>query len=192
MRILFATPFLAPSTQISISPTGTSSGECIGKTCTENNTGIQNGAKSLCQDQVHLSQQSRELAQLQSRDREVRAHEAAHAAAAGPVATSGPHFTYERGPDGQLYAVGGEVNIDTSPVPNDPEATIRKAQTIRTAALAPANPSAQDRAVAAQAGKMEAQARREIQQQQTAYIHEVRGKGSSAVSTTHQKIDLFA
>ena len=53
------------------------------------------------------------------------------------------------------------MGIDTSPVPDDPDATIRKAQTVRQAALAPAKPSSQDRAVAAQATKMEATARAE-------------------------------
>ncbi|WP_303620985.1 putative metalloprotease CJM1_0395 family protein, partial [Methylogaea oryzae] len=70
-------------------------------------------------------------------------------------------FSYERGPDGQQYAVGGEVSIDTSPVPNDPEATARKAEQIRRAALAPANPSGQDISVAAAASQMQAQAQAE-------------------------------
>ena len=52
------------------------------------------------------------------------------------------------------------VKIDTSSG-STPEDTIRKAQTIRAAALAPAEPSGQDRAVAAQASQMEAQARAE-------------------------------
>ena len=69
-------------------------------------------------------------------------------------------FPYQRGPDGGSYAIGGEVKIDTSAGSN-PEETIRKAQTIRAAALAPAEPSGQDHAVAAQATQMEAQARAE-------------------------------
>jgi len=80
--------------------------------------------------------------------------------AAGGLATSGATFTYQRGPDGGSYAIGGEVKIDTSAGRN-PEETIRKAQTIRAAALAPAEPSGQDHAVAAQATQMEAQARAE-------------------------------
>jgi hypothetical protein len=82
------------------------------------------------------------------------------AAAAGLV--RGVSFTYVRGPDGKRYAVGGEVSIDTSPVRGDPEATIQKAQQIRAAANAPANPSSQDRAVAAQAARMEQVARQEL------------------------------
>jgi hypothetical protein len=82
-------------------------------------------------------------------------------AAAGGLATSGPHYTYEKGPDGVIYAVGGEVRIDTSPG-QTPEETLRRAQTIRAAALAPSDPSAQDRAVAAEAAQMAAQARLEL------------------------------
>jgi len=107
--------------------------------------------------------QGRELA---ARDREVRAHEQAHLSAAGPYARGGAHFEYQTGPDGRRYAVGGEVSIDAS-AEDEPEATIRKAQVVRAAALAPAEPSAQDRQVAAAATKMEADARAELRQQQS-------------------------
>ena len=107
----------------------------------------------------------KKVSELKQRDIEVRAHEAAHLAAAGKYATGGASFEYKRGPDGKSYAVGGEVGIDTSPVPNDPEATLRKAQQIQAAAHAPASPSAQDRQVAAQAAAMASQARAEISQQ---------------------------
>ena len=103
------------------------------------------------------------IEQLSARDREVRAHEQAHAAVGGQYAGS-PAYTYQRGPDGVSYAIGGEVQIDTSPIPNDPEATLRKAEQIARAASAPAEPSGQDRAVAAQAAKMAQQARVEISQ----------------------------
>lgn len=109
-----------------------------------------------------------QIRELESRDREVRQHERAHAAAAAGIPHSAPSFTYTRGPDGQLYATGGEVQIDTSPVPGDPQATIDKARQIQRAALAPAEPSAQDRAVAARAAAMAAAAQAELQQQQKA------------------------
>lgn len=106
-----------------------------------------------------LSEQDlKQLEALKARDREVRAHEAAHMAAAGGLARGGASFTYVRGADGVFYAVGGEVSIDISPVAGDPEATLRKAETIRRAALAPANPSSQDRQVAAAANQMEGRA----------------------------------
>ncbi|NJD08639.1 MAG: hypothetical protein FIA97_19425 [Methylococcaceae bacterium] len=106
------------------------------------------------QQKADLDQQQREIATLQARDREVRTHEAAHLAAAGGYASSGASFAYTRGPAGALYATGGEVQIDTAPVSGDPEATIRKAETVRRAALAPASPSDQDRRVAAAASRM--------------------------------------
>jgi hypothetical protein len=104
------------------------------------------------------------VAELAATDRQVRAQEQAHLAAAAGLAR-GVSFTYTAGPDGKQYAVGGEVSIDTSPVSGDPAATIRKAQQIRAAANAPANPSGQDRAVAAQAAQLEAAARQELAEQ---------------------------
>ena len=106
--------------------------------------------------------EKKQIQKLKSRDREVRTHEQAHAAAAGSLANGGPNFDLQRGPDGVLYAVGGHVNIDTSSVPGDPRATIARAQQVRRAALAPAQPSGQDRAVAEQASRTEAQARIEL------------------------------
>lgn len=101
------------------------------------------------------------LAKLQARDRQVRQHEMAHLAVSGGLATSGASYTYQKGPDGVNYAVGGEVSIDTSPG-RTPEDTIARARQIQAAALAPADPSGQDRSVAAQAQQMEIQARAEL------------------------------
>ena len=117
-------------------------------------------------DSQELSEEEQaEVEKLRDRDREVRAHEQAHVAAAGPYSRGGPKYEYERGPDSRRYAVGGEVSIDTSAVEGDPEATIQKAQVVKRAALAPAEPSSQDRQVAAEASRMEAEARREIAKQ---------------------------
>ena len=113
-------------------------------------------------------QELKQVQELKTRDREVRAHEAAHLAAAGSLAIGGASYSYQRGPDGVQYAVGGEVSIDTSAVAGDPEATLEKAQRIRSAALAPAQPSSQDLNVAAQAAQLAVQARAEIGQQQRA------------------------
>ncbi len=98
-----------------------------------------------------------QLRQLQQRDRVVRQHEMAHLAASGGLAVSGASYSFQHGPDGVAYAVGGEVNINTSPG-RTPQETIARADTIIAAALAPADPSAQDRAVAAQAQQMRQQA----------------------------------
>ena len=65
--------------------------------------------------------------QLKARDTEVRQHEQAHLATAGGLAVSGASYTYQRGPNGVSYAIGGEVNIDTSPG-GTPEETIQRAR----------------------------------------------------------------
>lgn len=111
-------------------------------------------------------EQQAQVDKLKERDRQVRQHEQAHLAAAGGLAMSGPTYSYQKGPDGVRYAVGGEVNIDTSPG-RSPEETVAKARQIRAAALAPAEPSGQDRAVAAQASQMEMQAQVELARQGT-------------------------
>lgn len=126
----------------------------------------QNGAAAKAQAAQPLADrytpaEQQQIQELKTRDREVRAHEAAHKAAAGTHARGGASYTYQRGPDGVRYAIGGEVSISLSPIEGDPEATIRKAQQIRAAALAPAEPSAQDYAVAAQAAQMALQAQTE-------------------------------
>ena len=108
-----------------------------------------------------LRQEQLEIADLASRDREVRAHEQAHASVGGSYAGA-PTYTFKRGPDGKSYAVGGEVSIDTSPIPGDPEATLRKMELVQRAALAPAEPSAQDLRVAAEAAAQATQARAEL------------------------------
>lgn len=107
------------------------------------------------------------IAKLKARDTEVRQHEQAHLAAAGGLALSGASYTYQRGPDGVNYAIGGEVQIDTSPG-RTPEETLARARSIAAAALAPAEPSGADRAVAAQAQQMAQQALAEQAQQQAA------------------------
>jgi hypothetical protein len=108
------------------------------------------------------------VAQLKVADRRVRQHEQAHLAAAGPYAKGGPSYTYAIGPDGNLYAVGGEVSLDVAPDPSDPQKTIDKERTVEAAANAPANPSDQDRRVAAQAAAMEQAAERQLDDQKQA------------------------
>ncbi len=110
-------------------------------------------------DTFELSDEEKKIIQkLKARDREVRVHEQQHRAVAGQYAR-GMSFEYQVGPDNKRYAVGGEVNLDTSEIPGDPEKTIEKMKQIKRAALAPAQPSAKDRQVAAESD-------REIMQQQ--------------------------
>jgi hypothetical protein len=125
----------------------------------EGSPGIAGGSKELSEDA------KKEVVELKRRDAEVRRHEQAHVAAAGRYANGGPQFEFTTGPDGRQYATGGNVSIDVSPA-STPEATIQKAQVIRRAALAPAEPSGQDRSVANQASRLELEARRELQEAQ--------------------------
>ena len=87
-----------------------------------------------------------------------------------------------------MYAVGGEVKIDTSRE-NDPEATIRKMQKVRRAALAPSQPSSTDRSVAAQASQIEAQARTELTQQRSEQTKE--NKEQPVDTSAHNLSDIF-
>ncbi len=112
-------------------------------------------------EEQQKTEEKNAVRELQKNDREVRAHEQAHAAALGPYKKGGPKYQFERGPDGRQYAVGGLVPVDLSPE-KTPEETRRKAQTIRRAALAPKDPSGADYQVAAKAAQMEATARAEI------------------------------
>ncbi len=121
----------------------------------------QESRESSTVDQDQLERDLAQIEQLSARDREVHAHERAHASVGGAYAGA-PVFQYERGPDGVSYAVAGEVPISTSKVNGDPQATIEKAQQIRRAALAPADPSPQDRQVAAYATQLELEARQEL------------------------------
>jgi len=126
-------------------------------------------------DSFELSQEAEEIRTLQLRDQEVRTHEAAHAAAGGAYAGS-PRYSFERGPDGRIYATGGEVSIDISQIPGDPQATLQKAQQVRSAALAPAEPSGQDMKVAQKAQAMAADARGEISRQASEDLNAVRSE----------------
>lgn len=123
------------------------------KKADQNDTGIKN-------EQDLNSEEKQQVNELKKRDAEVKAHEQAHMAAGGGIVQGGASYQYEHGPDGKMYAVGGEVKIDVS-AERTPEATIRKMQQVQRAALAPAQPSGTDRAVAAQAAQVEAQARLE-------------------------------
>lgn len=134
---------------------------------------------------VELSPQAQKIvAELAARDREVRAHEAAHIAAGGGLA-GGASYSYQTGPDGRRYAVGGEVSIDTSSTGN-PEEDIVRAAAIRRAALAPAEPSGQDRSVAASATQMEIEARAALaaQRSEEASRSAVESQGSAAASSS--------
>jgi len=121
------------------------------------------------------------LTELRSADREVRAHELAHQAAGGGLAR-GMSLSYVTGPDGRRYAVAGEVSIDSSTAAT-PEATIAKMQQVRAAALAPANPSPQDRAIAARATMSIVEASMKLVMEQRQAAEEVRNKPTTSAAT---------
>ena len=160
----------------------------------ENNT--QNNDKNAGQKNIgELSlEEQRIVTELQAADTNVRAHEAAHMAAGGGL-TSPASYTYERGPDNKMYAVAGEVGISTGEG-NTPQESLNKAQTIRRAALAPADPSPQDLKVAAQAASMEMSARAQIIQekmaqnsQNTNNSNETSGDGNARNSTANSNVN---
>lgn len=104
--------------------------------------------------------EQKQVDKLKAIDTKVRQHEAAHQAAGGGL-VGGASYTYTKGPDGRSYATGGEVPI-SAPAARSPEAAIRQAQQIKAAALAPADPSGQDLAVAAAATAQQAEAQRQL------------------------------
>ncbi|MEQ8664175.1 MAG: putative metalloprotease CJM1_0395 family protein [Rhodospirillales bacterium] len=127
----------------------------------EKSATARDGARQSGGDPTELTpEEEQQVRELKKRDQEVRRHEQAHARAAGPYGGQ-PQYQYVRGPDGKQYATSGEVKIDTSEE-SSPEATVRKMEIVIRAALAPADPSGQDRQVAAEAKQKKAEAQAEI------------------------------
>lgn len=87
------------------------------------------------------------VSRLAQTDIGVRGHEAQHLLAAGGLATGPADYDYVEGPDGKLYAVGGQVGI-SSTATSDPAKQRRDASAAYLAATAPADSSAQDLAAA--------------------------------------------
>ena len=128
----------------------------------EENKSIGKQENETISSAFELSDEELEIIErLKTGDSEVRAHEQAHKAVGGQY-TGAISYSYQAGPDGKRYAVGGEVPIDVSPIPGDPQATITKMTVVSAAATAPANPSAQDRTVAAEASRLLSEAQAEL------------------------------
>jgi hypothetical protein len=132
-------------------------------------------------DDELLEDEKRVISELQARDSEVRSHEAAHQAAGGGLA-GGASFSYQKGPDGKMYAVGGEVPI-TLKKGQTPQETIANARQIKAAALAPAKPSPQDYAVANTAVMMELKAQQEVIKEQQSKLEGKKGYEQYALNT---------
>jgi len=94
------------------------------------------------------------VSQLQARDSAVRQEEEAHAAAAGPYG-SAPQYTYQIGPDGNAYAIGGHVDVSVS-LSGSKADRDRALATLQNAALAPNAPSGADMAAFRQASLLRA------------------------------------
>lgn len=130
------------------------------------------------------------LSELKKADAEVRSHEMAHIAAGGQYVTSGAKLEFRKGPDGQNYAVAGEVSINSSPIPGDPRATAEKMRQIQQAALAPASPSSQDRKVASRASALAAKALSELMIQQVK--ERTAGNEEQALGSVKQAADNYS
>ena len=127
-------------------------------------------------------QEQQQLAELKQTDAQVKAHEHAHKSTAAGLTTSGPNYEYETGPDGKKYAVAGDVNVSYQKS-SDPEVNLKNAQQLKAAALAPADPSSQDRKVAMQADREIAQARQEIMEEQNQTEEEEETSATSAAGS---------
>jgi hypothetical protein len=150
---------------------------------TPKTTADESGSSKTSSTSTELSsEQQTQVRKLKDRDAEVRAHEQAHIAAGGSLVRGGVHYDYTTGPDNKRYATGGEVSIDTSPVRNDPKATIQKGERGKRAALAPAKPSSQDYAVASSADQMIIAAQMELVQTKTAASNDNGGEETQTAS----------
>ncbi|MFA6138197.1 MAG: putative metalloprotease CJM1_0395 family protein [Sulfurimonas sp.] len=128
---------------------------------------VEKSADKLSPDEERL------VKELASRDTEVKVHEAAHQAA-GSGMTGTASYSYQQGPDGKMYAIGGEVSISMKSSSN-PEETARNAKQIIASAMAAGSPSPQDFAVVSSARIIEMKA---IQQQAHKEQDEIMGKES--------------
>lgn len=157
----------------------TLSGEATGET-TEEEEGRATESEPAEPGTAGLDEEQKaELREMQSRDAHVRSHEAAHQAAGGGLAGAAS-FTFQTGPDGRQYAVGGEVSIKLKKG-RTPEETIANARQVRAAAMAPSDPSSQDMAVAAAASQMEMAAHAQKARAATAAYQSAGGSNAANV-----------
>lgn len=137
------------------------------------------------------------VGELEARDAEVRMHEAAHQSVGGGM-TGAASYTYQQGPDGKMYAIGGEVSISMSGG-SSPEEAIANARKVAAAAMAAGNPSAQDFSVAASARVMEMKAQQQLAKEkdekilgQDIYSNESMKNNEDDEKKNHIGIDLSA
>ncbi len=163
-------PLLDPATQLAAQDAR--AGRQDPATRRDSATDEDSGSRQGAANPLDLTDEEKaEVRKLRQTDAEVRRHEQAHAMAGGRYAGM-PSYDYVQGPDGGRYAVGGEVSIDASPA-KDPDATIQKMEIVIRAALAPANPSAQDHAIANKARQTKAEA---VAEKRAERLEEARGE----------------
>ena len=133
------------------------------------------------QKEAQIQRQIQELLQIQNK---VIVHEQAHMSAGGELA-GGASYSYTTGPDGKRYISGGEVSISI-PAVKEPEEKVRVMAKVRTAALAPADPSPQDMRVAASASAKESEARMELARKRVESAY-----GGSSGQTEQKKSDAL-
>jgi len=141
-----------------------------------------NSPQKLSEDEQRL------VKALSARDSEVKTHESQHQAAGGGM-VGAASYSYQQGPDGKMYAIGGEVSI-TTPTGSSPEERIRNAQTVIASAMAPGDPSSQDSAVAASAKMMQIQAQQELQQGKNAYSNEANSFNATDEDKNRSMLDI--
>jgi hypothetical protein len=154
----------------------------------QNNPQAEQNKQQATQDKQQIEQEKakaevveQQVTHLKARDAEVRAHELAHASVGG-AAAGAPSYDFKTGPDGRRYAVGGEVSIDISEVKGDPRATIAKMNKVKAAALAPVDPSGQDKRIAATATT-------KIQQAHADLVVENNTESSTSASKENLRVD---
>ena len=130
-------------------------------------------------------EEQQKVKEMKERDEEVRVHENAHKSAGGQYAAA-PTYTYETGPDGKRYITDGEVSIDIGEE-KDPQATIEKMQVVKRAAMAPAEPSGQDRKVYQEANQKEAAARQELAEDKKEEAKEKQEKAKESLNGQSDK-----
>ncbi len=103
-------------------------------------------------------EEHKEIEKIRKNSRNVKRRELVYRAVVGNHVRGAVSFQYEIGPDGMKYAVAGHTAIDTRPIINNPEASIRKAQAIKRTKI--------DRSVAVEVEKMEREARLALKEKQ--------------------------
>lgn len=149
----------------------------------------QDNAKKSISGKELTEEELQQVKDLEARDKEVRVHEQAHQAAGGQYAGS-PKYSYETGPDGRRYITDGEVTISISEE-SDPAKTIEKMRIVKRAALAPQEPSAQDRKVYNDAHQKELAAQQELNKEKQAENEARTELSKSGTNPTQENIDKY-